>query len=121
MFADAMRIFRRAALAFPMALCLNASAADGELDPASLKDVKSLAVISLLVDVFEVSYVGATVFNNFHYFGQVDWWRINTHVSLVLGESLKRRGRFELKDIPYDRSALLKDALNPSSGSSAID
>jgi hypothetical protein len=98
-----------------------AFAADKELDPASISGMRNLAVVSLLPEALEVSHVGITAFQNFHYFGEVDWWRINEHVAGVVSENLKRRDRFEVRSIPYDRRALLNQAREASFGTSAIE
>lgn len=96
-------------------------AADKELDPASISGMRNLAVVTLLPEALEVSYVGATAFQNFHYFGEVDWWRINEHVAGVVSENLRRRDRFEVRRVPYDRRALFTQAREAAFGTSAIE
>lgn len=88
-----------------LVLC-NSRAADLEADPAAIRDVKSVAIISVLRDAIEVQQVGPMVFNNNDYLGPVDAWKINAHVRGVLAEALKSRPRFEVKDVPYDERRL---------------
>lgn len=88
-----------------LVLC-NSRAADQEADPAAIRHVKNIAVISVLRDAIEVQQVGPTAFNNHDYVGAVDSWKINTHVRGVAAEALKSRPRFEVKDVPYDERRL---------------
>ena len=82
-----------------------------EIDPATIKDIRKVAVVSLIPEGLEVFRVGKSGFTAVAYVGPVDWWKTNAHIRTVLGELLKQRERFEVKDVSYDSGALLKLAL----------
>jgi hypothetical protein len=106
---------------------LAALAALGLIEPASAQEkpaagaIRKVAIVSLLPDAVEVSYVGSSGLTNTVYFGIVDWWRINDHVADQVADQLLKRQRFELVKVAYDRVALIKRARAASFSNSAID
>jgi hypothetical protein len=82
-----------------------------EIDAATIKDIRKVAVVSLIPEGLEVLRVGKSGFTAVAYIGPVDWWKTNAHIRTVLGGLLKQRERFEVKDVSYDSGALLKLAL----------
>ena len=80
--------------------------AGSEIDPVALQGIKKVGIVSLLPEVLEVNYVGNLAFDNFHYYGPVEWWNINGYVTSALAAQLKQRERFELKELSYNRAAL---------------
>src|SRR5262245_51342592 len=87
-----------------------------EADPASIRGVKNVALISLLGDTLEVQYIGPTVFHNYQYLGRVDDWRANEHVRQTLLRALGQHPRFELKIVPYDERAMWDAYQNEGTG-----
>ena len=83
--------------------------------------IRKVAIVSLLPDAVEVSYVGSSGLTNTVYFGVVDWWRINDHVADQVAEQLPKRQRFELVKVPYNRAALIERAREASFPNSPID
>jgi hypothetical protein len=98
-------------LAVSAALTANTAMAQGEIDPAAIKDIRKVAVVALIPEVLEVSRIGKSGFTGINYRGPVDWWKTNAHIRTVLGGALKQRERFEVKDVPYDSRALTDLAL----------
>lgn len=86
--------------------------------PSSVEDLTppdqlgNIAVLSVLGDKLNITYVGATIFGNRYNAADVSEWNIDNYVVKKTEDYLKESG-YAVKQISYEKALLLKAYNNP--------
>lgn len=84
-------------------ICLSGCSLGAIKKAQSLLPGKSVVVLPILSDKFNVQHTGTTVFSNWQYYHSVPEWEINRYIVATVKDLIRTRGKVNLLDIDISK------------------